>query len=155
MLRMTKQADYAIVLMSRMAGSPEIRFNASEIATATALPQPIVSKILKLLTRQELLTSHRGAKGGYLLARSADEVSIAEIIEAVEGPIGITECVTHAPGECSQEPICPVRSNWQKINEAVRVALGEITLEEMSQPMSPAVVALGSGGSVNSNAELG
>ena len=155
MLRMTKQADYAIVLMSRMASSPEMRFNASEIAAATGLPQPIVSKILKLLTRQELLTSHRGAKGGYLLARAAEEVSIAQIIEAVEGPIGITECVDYAPGECSQEPICPVRSNWQRINEAVRQALGEITLEEMSQPLSPVLVTLGSGNSVNSNAELG
>lgn len=155
MLRMTKQADYAIVLMTRMASAPEQRFNATEIASATGLPQPIVSKILKLLTRQELLSSHRGAKGGYLLAHSADQISIAQIIEAVEGPIGITECVDDTPGECSQEPICPVRSNWQRINEAVREALGEITLDEMSQPLTPVLVTLGSGSSANSSFELG
>jgi FeS assembly SUF system regulator len=152
---MTKQADYAIVLMTRMASAPEQRFNATEIASATGLPQPIVSKILKLLTRQELLSSHRGAKGGYLLAHSADQISIAQIIEAVEGPIGITECVDDTPGECSQEPICPVRSNWQRINEAVREALGEITLDEMSQPLTPVLVTLGSGSSANSSFELG
>lgn len=155
MLRMTKQADYAIVLMTRMASAADLRLNASEIASATGLPQPIVSKILKLLTRQQLLISHRGAKGGYLLARSADQISIAQIIEAVEGPIGITECVDDAPGECSQEPICPVRSNWQRINEAVRGALGDITLEEMSQPLTPTLVTLGSGSSADTNAELG
>lgn len=152
---MTKQADYAIVLLTRMAAAPDLRFNATEVATATGLPQPIVSKILKLLTRRDLLVSHRGAKGGYVLARTADEISIAQIIEAVEGPIGITECVDDAPGECSQEPICPVRSNWQRINDAVRQALGEITLEEMSQPLSPALVTLGSGDSTERNAELG
>jgi len=152
---MTKQADYAIVLLTRMASAPELRFNATEIALVTGLPQPIVSKILKLLTRQELLSSHRGAKGGYLLSRSADQISIAQIIEAVEGPIGITECVDDTPGACSQEPICPVRSNWQRINDAVRQALGQITLDEMGQPLSPALVTLGSGSSATSSAELG
>jgi FeS assembly SUF system regulator len=147
MLRMTKQADYAIVLLTRMANTPEQRFNATKIASTTGLPQPIVSKILKLLTRQEILNSHRGVKGGYLLARSTDEISIAQIIEAVEGPIGITECVDDTPGACSQEPICPVRSNWQRINEAVRQALGQITLDEMGQPLSPVLVTLGSGSS--------
>ncbi len=155
MLRMTKQADYAIVLLTRMASTPKQRFNATEIASATGLPQPIVSKILKLLTRQELLSSHRGAKGGYVLARSAHQISIAQIIEAVEGPIGITECVDDTPGECSQEPTCPVRSNWQRINEAVREALGEITLNEMSQPLTPVLVTLGSGSSANGSVELG
>jgi len=155
MLRMTKQADYAIVLMTRMASSPKEQLNASEIAEKTSLPQPIVSKILKLLTRQDLLLSHRGAKGGYLLARAAEDITVAQIIEAVEGPIGITECVDDTPGECVQEAICPVRSNWQRINSAVRHALGQITLEEMSQPLSPVLVTLGTSDSSVPNAELG
>jgi len=145
MLRMTKQADYAIVLLTRMAGVPEVQINASEIASQTGLPQPIVSKILKLLARRELLISHRGAKGGYRLARAAENISVAEIIEAVEGPIAITECVDETPGECSQEPVCPVRSNWQRINYAVRSALEQITLEEMTHPVAPMLVTLGSG----------
>ena len=154
MLRMTKQADYAIVLLTRMAGMPEVQINASEIASQTGLPQPIVSKILKLLARRELLISHRGAKGGYRLARAAENISVAEIIEAVEGPIAITECVDETPGECSQEPVCPVRSNWQRINYAVRSALEQITLEEMTHPVAPMLVTLGSGPTAPS-AELG
>lgn len=145
MLRMTKQADYAIVLLARMASDSESQFNASEIAEQTELPQPIVSKILKLLARRELLTSHRGAKGGYRLARPAGDITVAEIIEAVEGPIAITECVDETPGECSQEPVCPVRSNWQQINFAVRSALERITLKEMTEPVTPTLVTLGSG----------
>jgi FeS assembly SUF system regulator len=151
---MTKQADYAIVLLTQLASDPDRQFNASEIAAQTELPQPIVSKILKLLARRELLASHRGAKGGYRLARTADEISVAEIIEAVEGPIAITECVDETPGECSQEPICPVRSNWQRINGAVRHALEEITLLEMTHPFSPTLVTIGSGRPA-SNVELG
>ena len=148
MLRMTKQADYAIVLLTRMAGLPDMRFNASEMAEQTGLPQPIVSKILKLLARQDLLTSQRGAKGGYRLARTARDISVAEVIEAVEGPIAITECVDETPGECSQEPICPVRSNWQQINFAVRNALEQITLAEMARPATSPLVRLGSGQAV-------
>jgi FeS assembly SUF system regulator len=151
---MTKQADYAIVLLTRMAGVPESQLNASEIAGQTGLPQPIVSKILKLLARREILVSHRGAKGGYRLARAASDISVAQIIEAVEGPIAITECVDETPGECSQEPVCPVRSNWQQINHAVRSALEQITLQEMTHPVAPVLVTLG-GGHTTPNVELG
>ena len=151
---MTKQADYAIVLLTQLAGAPKRQLNASEIAAQTELPQPIVSKILKLLARRGLLVSHRGAKGGYRLARTAEEISVAEIIEAVEGPIAITECVDEIPGECAQEPICPVRSNWQRINGAVRHALEEITLQEMTHPVSPTLVTIG-GGRPAPNMELG
>jgi FeS assembly SUF system regulator len=149
---MTKQADYAIVLLTRMATDPESQFNASEIADQTGLPQPIVGKILKLLARRGLLLSHRGAKGGYRLAHTAVEITVAQIIEAVEGPIAITECVDETPGECSQEPVCPVRSNWQQINFAVRNALEQITLQEMTRSVAPTLVTLGSG-SVATNAE--
>jgi Rrf2 family protein len=97
MLRMTKQADYAIVLLTRMASEPESQFNASEIAEQTGLPQPIVSKILKLLTRRELLTSHRGAKGGYRLAHTAGDITVAQIIEAVEGPLPSRSVSTRTP----------------------------------------------------------
>lgn len=154
MLRMTKQADYAIVLMTRLASASGEQRNAAEIAETTGLPQPIVSKILKLLARRDLLSSHRGAKGGYRLARAADEISVVEIIEAVEGPIAITECIDDSPGECSQEPVCPVRGNWQTINEAVRRALTQITLQEMTHPIDPALVTLGRG-TPTGTAELG
>lgn len=137
MIRMTKQADYGIVLMTRLASEPERQFSAPELAEECQLPQPTVSKILKALTRGELLESHRGVKGGYALARDPEEISVAEIITALEGPIAITECIDDAPGECCQEPICPVRGNWQRINVAIRMALEQIKLAEMTHPIRP------------------
>lgn len=144
MIRMTKQADYGIVLMTRLAAEPDRQFSAPELAEECQLPQPTVSKILKALTRGELLESHRGVKGGYALARDPEEIDVAEIITALEGPIAITECIDDAPGECNQEPVCPVRGNWQRINIAIRMALEQIKLAEMTQPIrSETLVAIG------------
>jgi FeS assembly SUF system regulator len=143
MIRMTKQADYGIVLMTRMAGSPERLFTAPELATESHLPQPTVSKVLKLLARGGLLESHRGVKGGYTLAQEPEGISVAEVIDALDGPISITECIDDAPGECSQEAICPVRGNWQRINRAIREALEAISLAEMVHPLPHDLVTLG------------
>lgn len=143
MLRITKQSDYAIVLMTHIVSTEDRWLNASDLAAQAALPQPIVSKILKLLTRGRLLDSRRGVKGGYCLARSSSEITVAEIIEALEGPISVTECIEESPGECSQEAFCRVRGNWQRINHVLRDALSEITLEEMARPGSDALVTLG------------
>lgn len=145
MLRMTKQADYGIVLMSHMAGDPGRQLTAGELAEETQLPAPTVSKILKTLARQDLLDSHRGVKGGYSLARDTETITMAQIISALDGPIAVTECIDDAPGECSQEPLCSVRGNWQLINDAIRQALESITLAEMALPLSRPLVTLGSG----------
>jgi FeS assembly SUF system regulator len=144
MIRMTRQADYGIVLMTRMAGSPERQFTAPELATESHLPQPTVSKILKLLGRAGLLESHRGVKGGYTLAHEPEVITMAEIIGALDGPIAVTECIDDTPGECSQEAICPVRGNWQRINRAIREALEAISLAEMVHPLPGELVTLGS-----------
>lgn len=154
MIRMTKQADYGIVLLTRMAADPERLFNATELAEETQLPQPTVSKILKILAREGLLASQRGVKGGYALEREPAEVSVADVISALEGPIAITECVDESPGLCSQESFCPVRGNWHRINDAIRRALTAITLAEMTQPLPRDLVSLGSGDASHS-AELG
>ena len=143
MIRMTKQADYGIVLMTQMAGQTERLHAAGEIAQEAQLPAPTVSKILKILARAGLLDSHRGMKGGYNLARDPEKITVAEIITALEGPIAITECINDSPGECSQEPFCPVRGNWQRINSAIREALEGITLAEMTHPLPRTVVTLG------------
>lgn len=143
MIRMTKQADYGIVLMTHMAGDPERQITAGELAEETHLPAPTVSKILKMLARQGLLSSHRGVKGGYSLARDSASITMAQIISAMDGPIAITECIDDSPGECSQEPSCSVRGNWQRINDAIRLALESITLAEMTQPLPKRLVKLG------------
>lgn len=152
MIRITKTTDYGIVLLTHMAESPEQRYNAPELAQDTQLPLPMVSKILKLLARENLLDSHRGVHGGYALARGPRDITVSEIIAALEGPIAITECIDDGPGECSQEAVCPLRSNWQLINTAIRSALDGLRLSDMARPLPPGsnpaerLVTLGSGG---------
>ena len=151
MLRMTKQADYGIVLLTHMASRPKRRFAAPELASETHLPPPTVSKILKLLSRRGLLESHRGVKGGYSLAFAPDEINVVQMIEALEGPIAITECIDDFPGECTQESTCHLRGNWQRINDAVRLALENISLAELAVPFEPPLVQLGGGGAAVAN----
>lgn len=151
MIRITKQTDYGIVLLTHMAAHAERQFNAPDLAAEAHLPLPMASKILKLLTREGLLVSHRGVKGGYGLARSPEAISMAEIVSALEGPIAITECMVDG-GDCSYEPLCKVRSNWQRINEAVLGALSEINLAEMALPGAGKLVTLGRGGAAGAQA---
>ena len=134
MIRLAKLTDYAIVLMSHLAAEPEAQMTAASLAQASQIPMPTASKILKVLAREGLLVSHRGASGGYALARAPRDISVAQVIAAMEGPIAMTECAEIGDGECEQESICRVRGNWQRINDAVTGALSSITLEEMAQP---------------------
>lgn len=148
MLRMTKQADYGIVLMTHMASDAERRFTAPELSAETQIPLPMVSKILKTLGRAGLLGSHRGSKGGYSLARDPRHITVAAMIAALEGPIAFTECIEGSPGTCSQEAVCRLRSNWQRINVALKKALEGITLAELTHPLPPLVQLAGSGQSL-------
>ncbi|MCK6460623.1 MAG: SUF system Fe-S cluster assembly regulator [Planctomycetes bacterium] len=136
MLRITKQSDYGIVLMTLFLGDGRERVHSTrDLARLAKLPLPTVSKILKALARAGLLGSHRGVKGGYRLARDPAEISVEEIIRALEGPIAITECV-EAGSDCEIEGSCPVRTNWQRINDSVRDALAAIRLSEMASGVS-------------------
>lgn len=137
MFRIAKLTDYGIVLLTHFAAHPEREaLNARELSLETRLPFPTVGKLLKELVRGELLVSHRGTNGGYRLARRPTEISVAEIITTLEGPIAITECNT--PGTCEQESCCPVQSNWRLINGAIRDALEKMTLSDMARPqLSP------------------
>ncbi len=138
MLRITKQTDYGIVLLSRMAAEPGRQLNAPELAAEAQLPLPTVSKILKLLARDGLLVSHRGVKGGYSLSRPPGRITVAEVIGSLEGPIAITECIDEGgPHDCVQQGRCAVQANWQVINRAIRGALEEITLQDMADQQVP------------------
>jgi len=145
-IRLSKLADYGIVITTHMARPEAAQASAHEIAEATSIPQPMASKILKSLTRAGLLRSHRGAQGGYQLARSAEAVTVAEVIEALEGPIALTECVDEHAGECGIETLCPARANWQRINDAIRGALDDISMAEMAQTVPLACAAPRAGG---------
>jgi FeS assembly SUF system regulator len=137
MIRMTKLTDYGIVLLTHIARDPErLTRNAPELAAAAHLPLPTVSKILKILAREGLLVPHRGAKGGFSLARAPEFVNVADVITALEGPVALTECSAHGPERCAIELLCPVGSNWQRINRVVLDALRNITLAEMAAPLA-------------------
>ena len=105
-------------------------YNAKELAEATGMPLPTVTRILKMLSNAKLLESQRGPQGGYSLTRSAKEISVAEVIEAMEGPISLTECASEDCG-CSYEAYCAVGKPWQKINKAIKEVLQSINLAEM------------------------
>lgn len=141
MLRLSKMTDYATVVMTRLAQVPDRLHSAQSLADSTHVELPTVSKVLKSLARAGLVTSQRGAQGGYRLARPAEEISVAEIISALEGPLGMTECSIHS-GMCVQEPVCSVRRNWRKISHAVVDSLRQVTLADMAEPMESDPLAL-------------
>ena len=138
MIRLSKLADYGIVIMTTLARHPGRQHNAPEVAAQSHIPLPMASKILKALARAGLLVSHRGAKGGYDLARPAAAISVADVICALDGPIAMTACVEDGPGGCEIEALCPARANWQRINDAIRGALEGISVAEMAQTIPPA-----------------
>ena len=144
MLRISKLTDYGVVLATHLAAPREgDTLAVSDLARETGIPQPTVSKVLKQLSRAGVVEGQRGAQGGYRLARTADQITIAEVIAAVEGPIGVTECATDDElGTCELETRCDVRTNWQRINRAVSDALEGIRLSDMVLPNQPKLVPL-------------
>lgn len=136
MVRLRKLTDYGLVLMTCIARSrgPSLR-TARDLAVESKLPLSTVSKLLKELLQSGLLVSHRGTKGGYVLAREPQDISVIEIIAALEGQMALTECSTDVTGLCDLEPCCPIKSNQQIINKAVRGVLEKITLSDLIEPM--------------------
>ena len=133
MLRIAKLTDYATVLMVRLAREPARCFSAAQLADELGLPPPTVAKLLKRLLLGGLLTSVRGAVGGYTLAHAPHAISVADVVNAIEGPVALTEC-SLGKGNCSREKDCATRANWQLISHAVRVALETVSLADMALP---------------------
>jgi FeS assembly SUF system regulator len=137
-LRISKLTDYGIVLLARFASAPrDAQLSARGMAESTALPLPVVSKMLKELAGAGLLESLRGAKGGYRLARAPEAITVAEIVKALEGPITLMEC-TAGPGHCEVEARCTVSEPWHRINRAVHDALSRVTLADLARPIGGA-----------------
>lgn len=136
MIRLSKLTDYGLVLMSYVARrGGETLHTARGLAAESGLPLPTVSKLLKTLLQSGFLTSHRGINGGYSLAREAHDISVAEIIAALEGPIALTECSTDISGLCDFERGCPIKTNQRIINQVVRGALEKLTLADLIHPL--------------------
>ena len=124
--------DYAVVLATHLASAVEPHA-ARDLAVQTQIPEPTASKVLKKLARAGVVVSQRGAKGGYALARPAAAIGVNEVIEAIEGPIAVTECSDErTDSSCEYETNCGVRANWQRINQAVHQALSDVTLADMA-----------------------
>jgi FeS assembly SUF system regulator len=140
MIRITRETDYGIMLMTAMAQDADQSYSAAALAKQCQLPLPMVSKILKSLARSGLLLSQRGSRGGYSLARLPKDITAADIIDALEGPIAITECTTDTQA-CLHQHYCGVGGHWNRINRAIREALENISLLEMSRPV-PVLVPL-------------
>ena len=136
MLRISKMTDYAIMVMVELNASPGEVLNAQALAERSHLESPTVSKVLKLLVKTGLVDSYRGANGGYSIERDALDISVAEIIAAIEGPIAMTECSVEE-GLCAQEAICSLRGNWQRISIAITKAMESVSLAEMARPVKP------------------
>lgn len=130
MLKISKLTDYGTVVMALLAREPQRVHSATEVADATRIALPTVSKILKILATHDLVISTRGARGGYRLARTPADISVADVICAMEGPVSLTTCADGG-GECEQESHCNMAAHWQWINRAVSDALKGLTLADL------------------------
>ncbi len=133
-MRLSSMADYAVVMMSAAARHcGNARVNAAELAAETGIPVPTAQKLVSLLSKAGLIRSVRGSGGGIQLARPAAAISLADIVEAVEGPIAMTACVEKGRHDCGLEDSCAVKPHWRAVNSAVRGALTGVTLASLSQ----------------------
>jgi FeS assembly SUF system regulator len=131
MLRISRLTDYATVLLATLAQEPARQRTAAALAAATRIGAPTVSKVLKQLQRAGLVHSTRGLHGGYQLARPAESISAAAILDALEGPVALTDCAV-GRGHCGIEANCRVGGAWQRLNYAIRRSLHDVTLAQLA-----------------------
>lgn len=141
MLRLTNLADYSVVVMTAAARSPDCSLSAAAVAVRTGIPAPTVAKVMGLLKRAGLLASSRGVAGGFRLARATTAISVADIVEAVDGPIALTNCQQGEVSACALEGSCAVRPHWRPINIAVRAALAAVSLADLAGPAARPAIA--------------
>tara|TARA_Y100000589_G_C27079425_1_gene598950 strand:- start:457 stop:930 length:474 start_codon:yes stop_codon:yes gene_type:complete len=134
MIKLNRMTDYGVMIIVQVCKGMDRITTAPNLSSTTGLPLPTVSKILKKLAKKGLITSHRGVNGGYSQRRPLSQISVAEMIEALDGPVVLTACVEGAEHSCNVESLCPVRGGWDRVNTAIRNALEEISLEELCMP---------------------
>ena len=135
MIILSKLADYGVIVATHLAAHPERQENAAAVAAATRLPPATVAKLLKALAHAGLASATRGAAGGYRLARPSSAISVAEVVAAIDGAIGMTQCSIHSD-DCQRTTYCPTRPHWAAINRAVGAALSAISLADMLSPFA-------------------
>lgn len=131
MLRLSKLADYSFILLTQMVSGNDKSWSAAELAENTSLPQPTVAKIMKLLAKSDIVSAQRGASGGYRLAKAPEATTVADVIEAVDGPIALTGCVNNKEPDCAAHSFCCMRGGWDKVNRATRDALATVSLDDL------------------------
>ncbi|MDO9451487.1 MAG: SUF system Fe-S cluster assembly regulator [Stagnimonas sp.] len=136
MLKLGKLTDYATVLLAAMAAAPERLHAAQELAQRTSVAAPTVAKLMKQLQQGGLVSSTRGARGGYRLLKAPAQVTVADVIRALEGPIALTDCAVH--GACALEEGCGAKAPFRLINAAITQALEAVTLADMAASLAPA-----------------
>ena len=135
MFKINKLTDYATVVLIEIARNRAV-CSSQRIAEQTGIPIPTVAKLMKALNKAGLVASQRGAGGGYFLSRPAVSITLANVIQAVEGPIALTACVDTSDEHCNIESVCPVQGKWNRANSAVNAALSEVTLANMVEDVS-------------------
>ena len=135
MFKVNKLTDYATVVLIEIARSNVVR-SSQHLSERTGIPLPTVSKLMKSLNKAGLVVSQRGAGGGYVLGRRPGEISVADVIQAVEGPIALTACADTSDEHCGIAAVCPVQGKWNRVNAAVREALSEVTLADMAEDVA-------------------
>jgi FeS assembly SUF system regulator len=131
-MRLSNLADYAVVMLAAAVRAGDARLNATCLSEQTGVPLPTAQKLVGRLATAGLLVSSRGTGGGFRLARPAEAISLADIVEAVEGPIALTACVEAGKQDCGLDHHCQVKPHWELVNEAMRKALGEVSLAKLS-----------------------
>ena len=138
MIKLSKMTDYAVVCLGMLARRPGSSMSATELSKETGLALYTVQKLLKLLvSKSDFIRANRGALGGYMLNRNSSEISVVEIIEALDGPITLTSCVDKSESFCEASDICFLGGKWNKINEIIRKSLNDISLKELLSYETP------------------
>ena len=131
MIKFSRLADYAVVILAELARAEEEMMAASALACKSNLPEPTVAKVLKLLAKGDVIVSIRGVNGGYKLARAQTEITVADVVTAVDGPVCLTTCVENSEAECEHACHCMVKGRWDQVNHAISAALEGVSLADM------------------------